>query len=307
MATGLPRGSLAAVLTPLTDRGEIHEPDLRTEIEAIVSGGVAGIVVLGSSGEVASLSKASREAVVRTARGAVPADFPVIVGVAATGLAAALDDLSAAIDGGATAALVAPPFYGPVDQASVRRFYEAMAAASSIPMLGYHIPAFTGVRLEPATVAGLAADGVLIGLKDSNRDLEYLQQIVAIGDSAASGWTTYVGTDSLILPAMVIGATGGITLAASIVPSWTARLVALIEAGDLAAARGLQATLTELILVLRRGSFPAGAKAALSILGISSPELVPPARGLDDEQIASLRVELERLGVTAADKTERTE
>jgi 4-hydroxy-tetrahydrodipicolinate synthase len=297
MPTRLPGGSLAAVLTPLTERGEVDEDSLRSEIDAIVTAGVSGIVVLGSTGEVAALAAHSREMVIRTAVEAVPEGYPVIVGVANANLSGALDDLALVEHSGGAAALVAPPFYGPIDQAGVARFYETLAAASETSILGYHIPAFTGIRLEPETVSALARDGVLIGLKDSNRDLEYFQQILAIGDEIETGWATYVGTDSLIFPAMMLGATGAITLAASVMPAWTAQLVRLIEIHDLDAAAELQAKLTKLILTLRRGSFPAGGKAALSLLGYGRPDLVAPMRGLDAVQIRALQADLERLGV----------
>ena len=176
--------------------------------------------------------------------------------------------------------LVAPPFYGPVDQVAVRRFYAALKDRTDLPILAYHVPAFTGTAVEPGTVAALARDGVIVGVKDSNRDLEYLQQAIAVGHELRTPWSTYVGTDSLLLPALILGATGGITLAANIVPSWTAHLVQLHETGDISAAAELQARLTSLLFALRRGAFPAGGKAALSILGLAGPNLVAPAQGL---------------------------
>ncbi|MEU8825372.1 dihydrodipicolinate synthase family protein [Streptomyces sp. NPDC048636] len=299
MTRPLPDGSLAAVLTPLTASGTVDRAALDRLIRWIAEGGVSGLVVLGSSGEVAALDPAQRREVVTVAvETAHTRGLPVIVGVANPCQAGALEDITAAGALGADAVLVAPPYYAPLDQLSVRRFYDAVGARAELPVLGYHIPAFTGVPLDPATVAALAADGILAGVKDSNRDLEYFQQMLAIGAGLTRPWSVYTGTDSLLLPALTLGATGGITLAANIVPSWTARLAVLAQAGEIAAAADVQTRLTDLILTLRRGPFPAGGKAALSVLGLAGPGLVAPAAGLDEKETAILAAELTRIGVT---------
>jgi 4-hydroxy-tetrahydrodipicolinate synthase len=297
MASELPSGSLAAVLTPLTNRSEVDHIALHSLITTIAATGVTGVLVLGSSGEVASLSPAARRAVVETATDAAPSGVAVLVGVANQSQSGALDDLDMIAASSAAAALVAPPFYVPLDQAAVARFYEAAADRVDLPLLGYHIPAFTGIRLEPGTVRGLAVDGVLSGVKDSNRDLEYFQQIIAIGREIDTPWATYIGTDSLLFPALLLGATGGITTVASVLPEWTAYLVDMVRKGDYASASVAQAELTNLILTLRRGVFPAGAKAALSILGLAGPDMMAPARALDDKEIEQLKNDLKRNGV----------
>lgn len=292
MTSALPNGSLAAVPTPVTERGEVDSDAMSRILGAIASAGASGVLILGSTGEVASLSARGRAAAVQAARSALPVGFPLIVGVANPSLDGARADIEVAEDHDACAVLVAPPYYGRVGQPTVAGFYTELSAVTDLPIVGYHIPAFTGVRLEPQTVRALACDGILAGIKDSNRDLEYFQQIVTLDPGADRRWTAYIGTDSLLLPALLLGAAGGITLVASIAPAMTARLVELHRRGDVAAATKLQGVLTRLLLTVRRGSFPAGGKAALSILGHCRPDLVPPGIGLDDEEIDALRQDL---------------
>lgn len=292
MIAALPHGSLAAVPTPVTAAGEVDSDAMARILDAIVAAGVSGALVLGSTGEVAALSVAARAAAVRAARAALPPSFPLIVGVANPSLDGARADIEVAEEHEACAVLVAPPYYGPVGQTAVARFYTQLSDGTDLPMVGYHIPAFTGVRIEPQTVQSLARDGILVGVKDSNRDLEYFQQIVAVGAHLDGPWNAYIGTDSLLLPALMLGAAGGITLVASIVPAMTARLVDLHREGDLASAAELQRVITRVLLAVRRGSFPAGGKAALSILGRCRPDLVPPGLGLDEAEIDALRSDL---------------
>ncbi|MFS0911203.1 dihydrodipicolinate synthase family protein [Microbacterium sp. 179-I 3D2 NHS] len=295
--SALPSGVIPALPTPLTLDRRLDDAALRAVIDRAVGSGVDGLLLLGSSGEVASLGADVRERAVEVGLEAAAGRVPVIVGVAATDAPqtrATVERLGRLPIAGV---LVAPPSYGTIDQRGVIALYEDVASVARQPVLGYHIPAFTGVRLEPATVAHLARSGALSGVKDSNRDLEYLQQIIALRDETDRPWHTYVGTDSLVLPSILLGAAGGITLAASVAPSWVVELVAAVRAGDLSTARRSQARLTKLILALRRGPFPAGAKGALALQGIATPTLAAPQTGLSDDELRDLAAVLADLGV----------
>lgn len=292
----LPGGVIPALPTPLLSNGALDEPGYAALIDRSVEAGVDGVLALGSSGEVAAIDAGVRSHAVTVALTAARGRVPVIIGVAGADIAATRSAIASLADAGASAALVAPPSYGPLTQDGVTRFYESIAT-DAIPLLGYHIPAFTNVRIEPSTVARLARSGALSGIKDSARDLEYLQQVIHARDRSNHQWAVYVGTDSLLLPAMLLGATGGITLAASIAPAWAVQVIRELRAGRLNEAVAGQAKLTELVLVLRKGDFPAGAKAALSLQGIAGRDLAAPRDGLGEEELRVLERELIALGV----------
>lgn len=297
MAHLLPRGSIAAVPTPLTSDGSVDQDALQKTIKHVISGGCSGLLVLGSSGEVTALSTQARRQVIATTVDAAEGRCSVIVGIASPSMNGALDDLVALNEVSVAAALVVPPFYGKLDQLEVERFYRILHDHSELPLLGYNIPAFTGIRIDVSTATQLADDGVLVGIKDSSRDLEYFQQIAMISPANGNPWMSYIGTDSLLLPALMFGASGGITLAASIAPSWTSALVRAVNMAEYTEASALQAKITSLIFALRRGTFPAGAKAALSLLGFGGGELAAPASGLSVGEVIELRKDLCRLGV----------
>jgi 4-hydroxy-tetrahydrodipicolinate synthase len=300
---GLPSGIIPALTTPLTADGRLDEAGLEAVIERAVADGVDGLLVLGSSGEVAALDAETRRRTVDVALRASDERVPVVAGVVGTDISAtraAIRDLAGA---GIDAVLVAPPAYGPLSQDGLIRFYESVVP-ERIPMLGYHIPAFTGSRIEPATAALLARSGCLAGIKDSNRDLEYLQQVVMAGADAPGQWNVYVGTDSLILPALLLGADGAITLAAGIAPRWPVELVRHYREGRMPEAVRAQEMLTRLILALRKGAFPAGAKAALELQGVAGRTLAGPREALSDAEVHALREELVGLGVPSVAEQE---
>lgn len=292
-----PIGSVAAIPTPLLLNGTVDQSALARVILHVIEGGCSGILVLGSSGEVATLTTSNRKDVIRTAIDVVSKRCDLFVGIASPNLEGALDSLSSLGAEPVDAALVVPPYFGSLNQVEVEGFYRTLHESSAIPILGYNIPSYTGIRIEVSTATRLANDGVLVGIKDSSRDLEYFQQIALIAPSNGNSWMSYIGTDSLLLPAMMLGAKGGITLSASIAPTWTSELIRAVAARKYDEAIELQMKLTAMILALRRGTFPAGAKAALSLLGFGTSELAPPARGLSPTEIRELGKNLMQIGV----------
>jgi len=152
-------GVLPALVSPLTKGGSVDEPAVVRLVEHVVDGGVTGLLVLGSTGEIASLDEPSRRAMLSAVMEAARGRVPVICGVAQSHLRAAMAEVEAAARSGAAAALVTPPFYYPIDQASVLAFYRALAAESRIPILLYNIPQNTKIVAEPETVSALAHEG----------------------------------------------------------------------------------------------------------------------------------------------------
>ena len=289
-------GVLPALVTPLHRDGSADEAGIGRLVEHTIAGGVHGLLPLGSTGEGASLGERTRrqvlECVVRAAAGRVP----VICGVAQPHLEAARADVAAAARLGAQAALVAPPFYYPTDQATVLAFYRRLAADSKIPLLLYNIPQFTKVVSEPATVAELAHEGSIVGIKDSSRDFEYFENVcVAMRDLPR--FRIFTGSDSMLLASLAMGGAGTICGAANVAPSWVVRIYDAVRRRDWESARGSQDDLIGLVMALREGVFPAAIKAALQLQGICEPWPAPPVAALDEASTARLRQRLAGWGL----------
>jgi dihydrodipicolinate synthase/N-acetylneuraminate lyase len=295
---GTLKGVLPALVTPLTEEGGVDEPAVERLVEHVLAGGVSGLVPLGSTGETASLDEPARRrmlgAVLKAARGRVP----VISGVAQSHLAAARAEVAAAASLGADAALVAPPFYYPIDQATVLAFYRSVAADSAIPILLYNIPQFTKVVAEPATVATLGREGTIKGIKDSSRDFEYFE-LVCGATRDLPGFRIFTGSDTMLLASLAMGGAGTICGAANVAPAWAVRIYDDVQRGDWSAARAHQDELVDLVMRLRGGVFPAAIKAALELQGICSPWPARPIAPLDARAKAALGEQLVAWGLLA--------
>jgi 4-hydroxy-tetrahydrodipicolinate synthase len=253
---------------------------------------------LGSTGEAASLDEKARRKVLATVVKAAAGRVPVICGIVQPQLGAARADVAAAAELGAIAALVAPPYYYPIDQATVLAFYRRLAEDSPLPILVYNIPQNTKVVTDPATVATLAREGTVVGIKDSSRDFEYFEN-VCVATRALPEFRIFTGSDTMLLASLAMGGSGTICAAANIAPGWAVRVFDDFERGDWEAARMHQDSLLELASAARAGVFPAGIKASLNLQGVCEPWPAAPVAALDDHAVASLRTRLEKWGLLA--------
>jgi 4-hydroxy-tetrahydrodipicolinate synthase len=289
-------GVLVALISPLRADGNVDEEAVARLIQRMIDGGVTGVLALGSTGETASLDEAARRSMLSSAVAAAGGRVPVICGVAQSHLAAARVEIEAAARLGAMAALVAPPFYYPIDQPTLLAFYQQLAADSPLPVLLYNIPQFTKVVAQPETVAKLAREGAICGIKDSSRDFEYFEA-VCIATRQLTGFRVFTGSDTMLLPSLAMGGAGTICGAANVAAHWVVRIYEDYKRGDMAAARAGQDALYQLVIALRGGVFPASIKAACHLQGICEPWCAAPVQPLDDGSETKLRDQLEAWGL----------
>src|SRR5436190_8030883 len=281
-------GVLVALATPLTGDGEVDRAGIGRLIEHVLGGGVHGVLALGSTGETASLDEPARRAVLDAVVAATNGRVPVMCGVAQSQLSTAIAEVEAAARAGADAVLVAPPFYYPTDQPGVLAFYRAIAERASLPVLVYNIPQFTKVAAVPATVATLAHEGAIKGIKDSSRDFEYFEGVcIATRDMPA--FRIFTGSDTMLVASLAAGGAGTICGAANVAPAWVVKIYDEFTRGDLGAARASQDSVYKLVGALRDGVFPLAIKAALHMEGVCEPWSAPPARRLDEPALSRLR------------------
>src|SRR6266704_1585306 len=201
-------------------------------------------------------------------------------------------------EGSRRAVLVTPPFYYPMDQPGVLAFFRTLARRSPIPIFLYNIPQFTKVVAEPETVATLAREGSLIGIKDSSRNFEYFE-LVRAATRDLPHFRVFTGSDTMLLVSLVMGGAGTICGAANIAPAWVVHIYDAFRRGDLESARELQDSLTALVMSLRGGVFPSAIKAALDLQGICEPWPAKPIAPLDEAARAALHHQLSEWGLLA--------
>ena len=292
-------GVVPALATPLNQDGTVDETGIERLIAHVLAGGVSGLLPLGSTGECSSLDEVSRRRVLAAVVKANAGRVPVISGVAQSHLAGAQLEIAAAAALGADAALVTPPFYYPMDQASVLAFFRTLARRSPIPILLYNIPQFTKVVTEPETVAVLAREGTLAGIKDSSRNFEFFE-LVRAATRDLHHFRVFTGSDTMLLASLVMGGAGTICGGANVAPAWVVQIYEAFQRGDLEAARVQQDRLTALVMSLRGGVFPSAIKAALDLQGVCGPWLAKPVAPLDEAAKTVLREQMAEWGLLAA-------
>jgi 2-dehydro-3-deoxy-D-pentonate aldolase len=293
------RGVLPALITPLNPDGTVDEPGAKRLVEHVMAGGVHGLLPLGSTGETASLDEPSRRRMLSSVVAAAAGRVPVICGVAQSHIKAASAEIDAATEAGASAVLVAPPFYYPIDQPTVMAFYRELAAERGLPMMLYNIPQFTKVVAEPATVAVLAHEGTIVGIKDSSRDFEYFENVCAATRDVPE-FRIFTGSDSMLLASLAMGGAGTICGAANVAPAWVVRIYDDFQRGDLESARTHQDELLALVMALRAGVFPAAIKAAVHLEGVAGNSPAAPVAPLEGPALARLSEQLGAWGLLPA-------
>ncbi|HLR93045.1 MAG TPA: dihydrodipicolinate synthase family protein [Jiangellaceae bacterium] len=279
---------ITAIVTPVDPAGSIDHDGLDRAVDRVLAGGVHGVSPCGSTGEGARLTLDQRLEVARRVRARAP-QATVIPGVPVTAVPLAHEELAELGRLDVTAALVPPPSYYPSSDDELLRLYIGLADTSPVPIVLYNIPVFTDVMLPVGVVARLAEHPRIVGIKDSSRDMEYLQSVVMAVRDASSSFTVYTGTDTLLVASLLTGAGGALTASSNLVPELVVEVAAAFTRGDLDHAGRVQRRLAEVVDACRRGAAPAGWKAALHLAGVCGPDLVPPASVLPAVQVEELR------------------
>lgn len=298
MTKPLVSGIIPPLVTPLQSSGEFDDVGCRNLVNHVLAGGVHGVLVTGSNGEVAALPPRVRTRAVVTVADEVAGRVPVLVGVARVSLEEAEAEIHSAAAAGAAAVLVAPPFYSTIDQDAVRTFYLRVADSARIPILVYNIPAFTKVSIAPETVGELALAGAIIGIKDSSRDFDYFLHVLEVVRGNAT-FAAFTGSDSLIATALMMGAQGAIGMCGNFVPRWQVNIFDAVAAGNWPGARDQQRQLFTLMRAMRVGSPPSAIKVALNVLGICGDHCAAPIDPMPEAQRQGVAAALARLGCLA--------
>lgn len=237
------RGVLVPMLTPLLPDESADLPSVERLIDYLISSGVHGLWLLGTSGEFAGLAAAERRRVVECTLAHVAGRVPVVVNVGDGSTKLAIEHARHAVACGARRLALTPPHYYLHSMDEVVAHFESVKAAADVAELYvYNIPQTVKVRITVATVAQLAAAGVVEGIKDSQNDLQYLRQLIsAVRERGLGGsFRTFAGTRSLIDVAAVLGADGVIPATANVAPAECVTAFEAAVAGDLAEARAAQ-------------------------------------------------------------------
>jgi 4-hydroxy-tetrahydrodipicolinate synthase len=267
------QGLAVALATPFAEDGAVDLPGFRRLVRHVVTGGADILVVLGSTGEAATLEEDERDLLIKaTLEEAGGRTVVAGTGHNATRRTCAWTARAQAL--GCHGALIVTPFYNkPMPKGLVEHFRAAAQAAPGLPIVAYNVPGRTGTNLTPATLAALWELDQVVAVKESSGNLA---QIGEIGRALPKGKTLLAGDDHLAVASIAVGAEGLVSVLANALPAETKRLVDAARAGRREEAQRLHAELLPVIDALFCESNPIPLKAALSILGIAGDALRLP-------------------------------
>ena len=260
----VPQGSLVALVTPMQADGSIDLAAFDQLVEWHIAAGTHGIVVVGTTGESATLSSTEHIDLIAHCVAQVRGRIPVIAGTGSNNTAEALLFTQEAQHKGADACLLVTPYYTKPSQWGLFAHFEAIANGVSIPQILYNVPGRTMCDLELETVDRLADIDNIVGIKDATGDkVRGLALIERCSDRLA----VYSGEDALNCELMLAGAKGAISVTANVAPAQMAKVCEYALAGDAAAASAADLQLRDLHSKLFVEANPVPVKWALQRLG----------------------------------------
>jgi dihydrodipicolinate synthase/N-acetylneuraminate lyase len=292
-------GIIPPMITPLRDRDELDVPGLERLIERILAGGVNGLFILGTTGEGPSLSyRLRRELIERTCR-QVNDRVPVLVGITDTAFVESVKVARISADAGASAVVVAPPYYMPEGQPELQEYLEHLVAELPLSLFLYNMPALTKVPIELETVRYAMDNPRIIGLKDSSGNMTYFHQALGLMNHRPD-WPLLIGPEEMLFDAMLAGGHGGVSGGANLFPKLYVKLVEAARAENLTRARELHQLILHVSGSLYRiGRHPSsiikGIKCALACLGVCDDFMAEPFRRFRSEERALVEQRLEEL------------
>ena len=259
-------GILVAVTTPFTaDASAIDEEALAAQADRLINAGVHGLVPCGTTGEFTTLSVEEHKRVIELYVAAAAGRVPIVAGVGSLSTKGAVDLAQHAERMGADAIMLVPPFYDPLDFATLKAFLTAVAESITLPIVYYNVPGATGIRLTADQIAELGEIAGIDYLKDTSGDAVTLTDLLV---NRTDKIKAFNGWDTLTFFGMASGAEAAVWGAAGVVPELAAELWdTLAEKGDLVRARELWKDLWAISDFLESVNYVAGIKAGLELIG----------------------------------------
>jgi 4-hydroxy-tetrahydrodipicolinate synthase len=288
------KGSYVATITPMRADGAVDEEALARFIDWQITEGTDGLVPVGTTGESPTLSHAEHKRVVEIVVSVAKGRVPVIAGAGSNCTAEAVDLAKHAKKAGADAVLVVTPYYNKPTQEGLFLHFSAIADEADIPVIVYNIPGRSVIDMTVETMARLAANKNIVGVKDATANLTRPQHTSRAIDKAFSQLS---GEDHTALPFLVAGGHGCISVSANIAPRLVSRMHAAWAEGRLEEAMAIQARLVPLHDAMFAETSPGPVKYAASLLGHGTEHCRLPLAPCAEATKAKVRAAMTEVGL----------
>lgn len=288
------RGSIVAIVTPMHPDGALDLPGLNSLVEWHIAADTNAIVIVGTTGESATLSTDEHCDLVAHCVDQAKGRIPVIAGTGSNNTAEALYFTESAKNNGADAALLVTPYYNRPSQEGLYQHFKHVAEGVDIPQILYNVPGRTACDLQLATVKRLAELDNIVAIKDASGDLARgIELIEHCGDKLA----IYSGEDALSLPLILAGADGTISVTANVAPDLMSQMCAYALAGNEDEAKAADKKLELLHQNLFLQANPVPVKWALQAMSKIGSGIRLPLVELDEQYHVKVREALAQAGI----------
>ena len=270
-------GCGTALVTPFHPDQSLDEATLRRLVRRQIDAGINFLVPCGTTGESPTLTRAEHLRVVEITLEEAKGSVPVLGGAGGYNTREVIELARELEQLGVTGILSVTPYYNKPTQEGLYQHYQAIAAAIRVPIIVYSVQGRTGVNVEPATLARLAAIPNIVGVKEASGNIAQMASVI---QQVPPEFIVLSGDDAITLPLIALGGRGIISVASNEIPAEMTQLAQLCLAGDFAAARAVQRKYLPLLEVNFIESNPIPVKAAMALMGLLEPvyrlPMVPP-------------------------------
>lgn len=291
--TGFFRGIATAMITPFNKEG-VNFDEFGKMIEYQIEGGTDAIVVLGTTGEPATMTEDEKEQTIRYAVKKADGRIKVIIGTGSNDTKKAVSASVRAEKLGADGILAVTPYYNKCTQKGLYDYYKAICEAVNIPVIAYNVPSRTAVNILPETAEKLASLPNMTGIKEASGNMA---QVVETMRRIRGKMDLYSGEDFLNLPMLAIGGAGLISVASNIAPALMKKMYTLVSENRLKEANEVQ----DFLLPLEDACFlevnPIPVKAAYNMIGFDAGIPRSPLTELEEGNKAKLLAAIKNAGL----------
>lgn len=285
---------LTAMVTPFNNDYSVNYGEAAKLAKYLVENGSDGVVVAGSTGESATLSKEEKLKLFETVMAAIGHSATVIAGTGSNDTRASIELTKEAEKIGVHGAMLVGPYYNKPPQAGFYQHFAAIAESTALPLIIYNVPGRTGSNILPATVARLAEIKNIVAVKEASGSMEQVSEIIR---TTPSDFLVYSGDDSLTLPILGVGGHGVISVAGHIVGKRIQDMIAAFNNGDKNKAQTLHLELMPFFKIIFVTTNPIPIKEAVNLIGISAGPVRLPLVPVTENERDQLKIVMQSIGV----------
>lgn len=285
------KGIIPPVITPLINNETLDVKGLENLVEYLITGGVHGLFILGTTGEATSLSYDLRKELIKRTSEFVNHRIPVVVGITDTSLEGSLEIANYSAEMGLDGVVIAPPYYLPISQEEMREYLELIVPKLSLPFLMYDMPGCTKVHMSVSTIKRAKELGA-IGVKDSSGDINYLYSLIQEFKDSPE-FSVIAGTELFLPETILYGGHGAVAGGANLFPRlfvdlYNASLDKDFEKIEI--LRNKLIMINDLIYNVGKNNskYIKGIKCALSVMKLCNDYVAAPIRKYGNEEYSKI-------------------